>query len=116
MTNLNLNVPDHMAAWLQTRIGPGKFKDMDAYLQYLIAEEMENYQLAFTDEERERIDQKLLEGLEEIEREGYRPWEVGEALAELERRIEAQRTNPKPGQTWDEIKREIIDGKKEVRR
>ncbi len=33
-------------------------------------------------------------------------------LAELERRIESQRTNPQPGQTWEEVKREILDGKK----
>lgn len=33
-------------------------------------------------------------------------------LEELERRIDSQRTNPQPGQTWDEVKREIIDGKK----
>jgi putative addiction module component (TIGR02574 family) len=28
-------------------------------------------------------------------------------LKELERRIEAQTKNPQPGQTWDEVKREI---------
>jgi putative addiction module component (TIGR02574 family) len=33
-------------------------------------------------------------------------------LKELERRIESQRANPQPGQTWDEVKREIIDGQK----
>ena len=33
-------------------------------------------------------------------------------MDELERRIEDQRTNPQPGQTWDEVKREIRDGKK----
>jgi putative addiction module component (TIGR02574 family) len=33
-------------------------------------------------------------------------------MEELERRIESQRTNPQPGQPWDEVKREIIDGKK----
>jgi putative addiction module component (TIGR02574 family) len=33
-------------------------------------------------------------------------------LAELDRRIESQRTNPQPGQPWNEVKREIIDGKK----
>ena len=31
-------------------------------------------------------------------------------LTELERRIEAQKANPEPGQTWDEVKREIRDG------
>ena len=112
MTNLNLNLPDHMAAWLQTRIGPGKFKNVDAYLQYLIAEDMENYQIAFTDDEKAAIDQKLLESLESIERGECRPWKVGEVLEELERRIESQRTNPQPGQTWDEVKREIRQGKR----
>jgi putative addiction module component (TIGR02574 family) len=29
-------------------------------------------------------------------------------LEELEKRIESQRTNPQPGQNWDEIKREIL--------
>jgi len=33
-------------------------------------------------------------------------------LEELEQRIEAQRKNPQAGQTWDEVKREIRDGKK----
>jgi putative addiction module component (TIGR02574 family) len=33
-------------------------------------------------------------------------------LKELERRIEAQRKDPQPGQTWDEVKREIRHGKK----
>jgi putative addiction module component (TIGR02574 family) len=32
-------------------------------------------------------------------------------MQELERRIESQRTNPQPGQTWEEVKREILDGK-----
>jgi putative addiction module component (TIGR02574 family) len=33
-------------------------------------------------------------------------------LKELERRIEAQRKNPQPGQTWAEVNREIRHGKK----
>ena len=33
-------------------------------------------------------------------------------LKELERRIEAQRKDPQPGQTWDEVKRDIRHGKK----
>ena len=33
-------------------------------------------------------------------------------LNELERRIEAQRRDPQPGQTWAEVKREIRHGKK----
>ncbi len=33
-------------------------------------------------------------------------------LTELERRIESQRGDPQPGQTWDEVKREIRHGKK----
>src|SRR5258708_18154539 len=111
MTNVNLRLPDHMAHFLQTRIGAGKFSDVNAYLQYLIADDMENYQIAFTDEEKARIDQKLLESLEEIEGGECRPWKVGEALAELERRIESQRKNPQPGETWDEVKREIRHGK-----
>ena len=32
-------------------------------------------------------------------------------MLELERRMESQRANPQPGQTWDEVKREIVDGK-----
>ena len=32
-------------------------------------------------------------------------------LKELDRRIEAQRKDPQPGQTWDEVKREIRHGK-----
>jgi putative addiction module component (TIGR02574 family) len=31
-------------------------------------------------------------------------------LQELERRMEAQRTNPDPGQTWEQVKQEIRDG------
>jgi putative addiction module component (TIGR02574 family) len=33
-------------------------------------------------------------------------------LEELERRIESQRTDPQPGQSWDAVKREILDGTK----
>jgi putative addiction module component (TIGR02574 family) len=33
-------------------------------------------------------------------------------LTELERRIEEQEKNPQQGQTWEEVKREIRDGKK----
>ncbi|MFL5240730.1 MAG: addiction module protein [Gemmataceae bacterium] len=33
-------------------------------------------------------------------------------LKELDQRIEAQRKDPQPGQTWTEIKREIRRGKK----
>jgi len=33
-------------------------------------------------------------------------------LKELERRIESQRNDPQPGQTWDEVKRELRHGEK----
>jgi putative addiction module component (TIGR02574 family) len=33
-------------------------------------------------------------------------------LKELERRIEAQRKNPQPGQSWTGVKREIRHGKR----
>jgi putative addiction module component (TIGR02574 family) len=33
-------------------------------------------------------------------------------MAELKRRIEDQENNPQPGKTWDDVKREIRDGKK----
>ena len=33
-------------------------------------------------------------------------------LEELKQRIEAQRNDPQPGQSWDEVKREVRDGKK----
>jgi len=36
----------------------------------------------------------------------------GWQLQELERRIEEQQKDPQPGQTWDEVKREIRHGKK----
>jgi len=36
----------------------------------------------------------------------------GWQLQELERRIEQQQKDPQPGQTWDEVKREIRHGKK----
>ncbi len=32
--------------------------------------------------------------------------------AELEKRIESQRTNPEVGQSWDEVKQEILYGEK----
>jgi putative addiction module component (TIGR02574 family) len=32
-------------------------------------------------------------------------------LQELERRTEAQQNDPQPGQTWDDVKREIRHGK-----
>lgn len=36
----------------------------------------------------------------------------GWQLTELKRRIEEQRKDPRPGQTWDEVKRETRHGKK----
>jgi putative addiction module component (TIGR02574 family) len=33
-------------------------------------------------------------------------------LKELDQRIETQRRNPQPGETWDDVKREIRHGKK----
>jgi putative addiction module component (TIGR02574 family) len=36
----------------------------------------------------------------------------GWQLKELERRIEEQQQDPQPGQTWEEVKREIRHGKK----
>jgi putative addiction module component (TIGR02574 family) len=36
----------------------------------------------------------------------------GWQLKELERRIEAPRNDPQPGQTWSEVKREIRRGQK----
>ena len=33
-------------------------------------------------------------------------------LEELERRTESQRSDPQPGQSWEAVKREILDGKK----
>ena len=45
---------------------------------------------------------------EHPERIPVRDWQ----LKELEQRIEAQRKDPQPGQTWAEVKREIRHGKK----
>lgn len=36
----------------------------------------------------------------------------GWQLQELERRVAEQQKDPQPGQTWDEVKREIRHGKK----
>jgi putative addiction module component (TIGR02574 family) len=33
-------------------------------------------------------------------------------MEELQRRLEDQERNPQPGKTWEEVKREIRDGKK----
>jgi putative addiction module component (TIGR02574 family) len=33
-------------------------------------------------------------------------------IEELARRVESQQSNPQDGQTWEEVKREIADGKK----
>jgi Arc/MetJ-type ribon-helix-helix transcriptional regulator len=86
MATLNITLPDAMMEFLDRKIGTGQFKDASVYLQLLIAEAMESPEAVFTDEEKARIDQMLLESMDSFDRGEYAPLHPGE-FEELARRM-----------------------------
>jgi Arc/MetJ-type ribon-helix-helix transcriptional regulator len=89
MATLNIDLPDAMKEFVNTKVGPGRFKDASAFLQLLIAEAMEAQADDFTAEQRERIDQMLLQSTDSFDRGEYAPLRPGE-FEELAKRVIAR--------------------------
>jgi Arc/MetJ-type ribon-helix-helix transcriptional regulator len=89
MVTLNIDLPDAMKAFVDSKVGPGRPKDVSAYMQMLIAEAMETQEVDFTEEQRERIDQMLLESTASFERGEAVPVRPGE-FEELAKRMVEQ--------------------------
>jgi Arc/MetJ-type ribon-helix-helix transcriptional regulator len=88
MATLNIELPDAMTEFVNSKVGPGRLKDPSAYLQILIAEAMETQLGDFSEEQRERIDQMLLESTNSFERGEYAPLRPGEFEEVVARVIE----------------------------
>jgi Arc/MetJ-type ribon-helix-helix transcriptional regulator len=78
MATLNVNIPEPMKQFVDREVGSGRFTDASAYVQLLIAEAMETKEVGFSEEEKERIDQRLLESLDSFDRGDYAPIRPGE--------------------------------------
>ena len=88
MATLNITLPDTMMEFLNRQVGTGRFKDASVYLQLLIADAMEGMETEFTDEEKEHIDQMLLESTDSFDRGEYAPLRPGEFEELAQRMIE----------------------------
>ena len=86
MATLNIDLPDSMNEFVNSKVGPGRLRDASAFLQILIAEAMEAQADDFTEAQRERIDQMLLESTNSFERGEYAPLRPGE-LEEVVKRV-----------------------------
>ncbi len=89
MAEINITIPDSMKAFVDSKVGPGRPKDVSAYMQLLIAEAMEAQENDFTDEQRERIDQMLLESTASFDRGEAVPVRPGD-FEELAKRMVEQ--------------------------
>ena len=78
MADLNISIPDSMKDFVESKVGAGRLHDASAYLQLLIAEAMEAEAIDFSEEQRERIDQMLLESTDSFDRAEYAPLRPGE--------------------------------------
>jgi Arc/MetJ-type ribon-helix-helix transcriptional regulator len=81
METIHIDLPDEMKAFVENKIGPGRLHDASAYVQLLIAEAMDAQQLDFSEEQRERIDQMLLQAEDSLDQGKYarlRPGELEE--------------------------------------
>jgi Arc/MetJ-type ribon-helix-helix transcriptional regulator len=78
MATLTINVPDTMKEFMDREINSGRFKDASMFVQILIAEAIENQDVGFSEAEKERIDQLLLESLASYERSEAVPVQRGE--------------------------------------
>jgi len=90
MANLNINIPDSMRDFVESKVGAGRLKDASAYLQILISEAMEAEHFEFTEEQREHIDQLLLESTSSFDRGEYAPLHPGEFENVAKRVVEQQ--------------------------
>jgi Arc/MetJ-type ribon-helix-helix transcriptional regulator len=125
MATLTVEISNKMHAFIDQEIAAGAYTDASDLIGELLVLAMydrdhepdcyvkDGTVLFANDEQRESLENKLLESVS-----GYEPgegiqWKQGdcvlsaEQMQELERRIESQRRSPQPGQTWDEVRREI---------
>jgi antitoxin ParD1/3/4 len=90
MATLNVTIPDALKEFVDREVASGRFKDASAYVRLLIAEAMESRDIEFSDEEKERIDQMLLESLDSFERGEHAPVRPDE-FEEVARRMVEQK-------------------------
>ena len=86
MADMNITIPDSMKEFVDTKVGAGRLKDASAYMQLLIEEAMEAEDNDFSEEQRERIDQMLLESTASFERGECAPLRPGE-FEEVAKRV-----------------------------
>ncbi len=90
MATLNINIPDPMKEFVDREIGSGRFKDASTFVQLLILEAMDTQEEAgFSEEEKEQIDQLLLESMDSFDRGEAVPVRPGE-FEELAKRMVEQ--------------------------
>ena len=70
MATLNVNLPDPMKNFVDREVSSGRFRDASTYVQLLIAEATEAKETEFSEREKVRINQMLLESLDTFERDG----------------------------------------------
>jgi Arc/MetJ-type ribon-helix-helix transcriptional regulator len=95
MPTISVNIPDPMKDFVDREVGSGRFRDASAFVQLLIAEAMESQEVLFSDADRERIDQLLLESLDSFDRGEYAPVSPGE-FEELARGMVEQYQRKQP--------------------
>ncbi len=88
MATLNINIPEPMKEFVDREINSGRFKDASTFMQLLIADALENQETGFSEAERERIDQMLLESMKSFERGEAVPVEPGEFEKLAKRMVE----------------------------
>ena len=97
MVDLNISLPDSMKEFVDSKVGARRLKNASAYMQFLIAEAMEAEEDDFSEAQRERIDQMLLESTDSLDRGeaamASKPPAYEIARAEFERAIDADKTN-----------------------
>ena len=86
MTTFNIDLPDAMKEFVNSKVGPGRPRDASAYVQLLIAEAMEAQEDDYGEEQRERIDQMLLESTDSFDRGEHAPLRPGE-FEEVAKRV-----------------------------
>lgn len=82
METLTVQITDDMKKYVDRQIAAGAFKDSSAVVRSL-------FSVALLQQEREEIDRKLLEAIDEIDRGECTPWHPGDAgklLQEINRR------------------------------
>jgi Arc/MetJ-type ribon-helix-helix transcriptional regulator len=92
MPTLSVNIPEPMQEFVDREVGSGRFRDASAFVQLLIAEAMETKETGFSEEEKERIDQLLLESLDSFDHGEHAPVGPGEFISSTRKRLQ-QRSN-----------------------